>query len=82
MRIRSLMALVGAILMLAACSDGPRHVGGTAPTVTYAYRNDAELRQAKDKADDWCDDHYSASARPADRWPTNNGEVTFVCVAN
>jgi hypothetical protein len=47
--------------------------------VTYSYRNDAELRDAKDKADDWCSDRYSAIARPADRWPAN-GEVTFVCV--
>lgn len=80
MRVRLLMALVGAMLTLAGCSGGPRQVGGTAPTVTYSYRNDAELRQAKDKADEWCDDRYNSSARPADRWPTNNGEVTFVCV--
>jgi len=82
MRVHALMALVGATLVLAGCSGGPRQVGGTAPTVTYSYRNDAELREAKDRADDWCDDHYSASARPADRWPANSGEVTFVCVPN
>ena len=79
MRVHAFIALVSAIAILAACSSGPRRVGATAPTVTYSYRNDAELRAAKDKADEWCDDRYSAAARPADRWPAN-GEATFVCV--
>jgi hypothetical protein len=50
--------------------------------VTYSYRNAAELRDAKDKADDWCSDRYGGNARPAERWPSTNGEVTFVCVAD
>ena len=79
MRVHAFIALVGGTALLAACSGGPRQVGASAPTVTYSYRNDAELRDAKDKADSWCEDRYSAAARPADRWPAN-GEVTFVCV--
>jgi len=79
MRVHALIALVSATAMLDACASGPRQVGTSAPTVTYSYRNDAELRDAKDKADDWCSDRYSARARPADRWPAN-GEVTFICV--
>ena len=79
MRVHASIALVSATALLAACSSGPRQVGTSAPTVTYSYRNDTELREAKDKAADWCGDRYSASARPADRWPTD-GEVTFVCV--
>jgi hypothetical protein len=79
MRVHAAIALVSAIVLLAACSSGPRRVGATAPTVTYSYRSDAELRDARDKAKDWCDDRYDASARPADRWPAN-GEITFVCV--
>jgi len=79
MRVHALIALVSALSMLAACSGGPRQVDTSAPTVTSSYRNDAELRDAKDKANDWCSDRYSAIARPADRWPAN-GEVTFVCV--
>ena len=79
MRVQACIVLVTVAVALAACSGGPRRVGASAPTVTYSYRNDAELRDAKDKADEWCDDRYSAVARPADRWPAN-GEVTFVCV--
>ncbi len=79
MRVHAFIALVGATALIAACSSGPRRVGASAPTVTYSYRNDAELREAKDKADEWCADRYSATARPADRWPAN-GEATFVCV--
>jgi len=79
MRVHAFIALVSGTALLAACSGGPRQVGASAPTVTYSYRNDAELRDAKDKADSWCSDRYSAVARPADRWPAN-GEVTFVCV--
>ena len=79
MRVHALIALVGAGAMLAACSSEPRRIGATAPTVTYSYLNDAELREAGDRAADWCDERYDANARPADRWPAN-GEVTFVCV--
>lgn len=76
---RTFIALVSMIVMLAACSSEPRRVGATAPTVTYSYRSDDELRKAQDQASEWCADHYSAAARPADRWPAN-GEATFVCV--
>ncbi len=79
MRVQACIVLVMVAVAPAACSGGPRRVGASAPTVTYSYRNDAELRDARDKADEWCADRYSAAARPADRWPTN-GEVTFVCV--
>jgi hypothetical protein len=79
MRVQAFIALVSAMGVLAACASQPRQVGATAPTVTYSYRNDAELRKARDKAEDWCDDRYNAVARPADRWPANN-EITFVCV--
>ncbi|HUL04701.1 MAG TPA: hypothetical protein VLV76_00095 [Candidatus Acidoferrum sp.] len=82
MRVHGVLALVSAIGILSACSSEPRQVGATAPTVTYSYRNAAELRDAKDKADDWCSDRYGGSARPAERWPSTNGEVTFVCVAD
>jgi len=81
MRAHALIAFVTAVAMLSACSSGPRRVGATAPTVTFAYSSDVELREAKDKADEWCDDHYGAVARPADRWPAN-GEATFMCVSN
>jgi len=74
-----LIALVSMIGMLAAGTGGPRRVGATTPTVTYSYRNDAELREAQDQASEWCADRYSVAARPADRWPAN-GEATFVCV--
>ena len=80
MRVQVLMALVSATVLLAACSSEPRQVGATAPTVTYSYRNDAELRDARDKADEWCSDRYDGTARPAERWPSNGSEVTFVCV--
>ena len=50
MRVHAFIALVSGTALLAACSGGPRQ-GGSAPTVTYAYRNDAELRDAKDKPD-------------------------------
>jgi uncharacterized lipoprotein len=79
MRVLALIALVSAMALLAACSSGPRQVGATAPTVTYSYRNDAELRDARDNASDWCADRYDAVARPVDRWPAN-GEATFACV--
>jgi len=79
MRVQAYIVLVAAAALLAACSGGPQRVGASAPTVTYSYRSDAELRDAKDKADAWCEDRCSATARPADRWPAN-GEVTFVCV--
>ena len=79
MRVQVFLTLGSAAALLTACSSGPRQVGASAPTVTYSYRNDAEMRDAKSKADDWCDDRYDATARPADRWPAN-GEVTFVCV--
>lgn len=80
MRVFVIIALVSAGSVLAACASGPRQVGATAPTVTYSYRNAAEMRDAKDKADDWCDDRYDGTARPANRWPDSNGEITFVCV--
>ena len=80
MRVHAFIALVNAIGLLAACSSGPQQVGASAPTVTYSYRNSAELREAGDKADAWCEDRYNVRARPADRWPANNGEVTFACV--
>jgi len=79
MRVQACIVLAAAAALLAACSGGPQRVGASAPTVTYSYRDDAELRDAKDKADEWCEDRYSATARPADRWPAN-GEATFVCV--
>jgi hypothetical protein len=81
MRVLLCIVLAVAAVGLTACAAGPRQVGASAPTVTYSYRNEAELRQAKDKAEDWCDDRYNGTARPADRWPAN-GEVTFVCVPN
>jgi len=80
MRVQAFILLATIAVALAGCSGGPQQVGASAPTVTYSYRNDAELRDAKDKADDWCEERYSSRARPADRWPANNGEVTFVCV--
>jgi hypothetical protein len=80
MHVQAFIVLVAAAAVLAGCSDGPRQVGASAPTVTYSYRNDAELRDATGKAADWCEERYNATARPADRWPANNGEVTFVCV--
>lgn len=80
MRVHVFIALASATAVLAACSSEPRQVGSSAPTVTYAYRNAAEMRDAKDKANDWCDDRYNGTARPANRWPDANGEVTFVCV--
>ena len=70
------------MIVLTACSSEARRVGATAPTVTYTYRNAAELRDAKDKADDWCDEHYNGQARPAERWSDAKGEVTFLCVAS
>jgi outer membrane biogenesis lipoprotein LolB len=79
MRVHAFIVLVSAVALLAACSGGPRQVGASAPSVTYSYRNDAELREANDKAASWCEDRYSAAARPTDRWPAN-GEATFVCV--
>ena len=82
MRVHALVALAGGAAVLAACSSGPQQVGASAPSVTYSYKNDAEFREASDKAKDWCDERYNAIARPADRWPADNGEVTFVCVPN
>ena len=82
MRTNACIALVGAMIVLTACSSEARRVGATAPTVTYSYRTAAELREAKNEADDWCDEHYSGQARPAERWSGTSGEVTFLCVAN
>jgi hypothetical protein len=82
MRVHALVALAGGAAVLAACSSGPQQVGASAPSVTYSYKSDAEFREASDKAKDWCDERYNATARPADRWPADNGEVTFVCVPN
>ena len=82
MRVHALVALAGGAAVLVACSGGPQQVDASAPTATYSYKNEAELRDASDKAKDWCDERYNANARPADRWPTDNGEVTFVCVPN
>ena len=73
MRVHALVALAGGAAVLVACSGGPQQVDASAPTVTYSYKNEVEMRSLGLRTD---------NARPADRWPADNGEVTFVCVPN
>mgnify|MGYP003693988033 CR=1 FL=1 len=47
MRVHALVALAGGAAVLVACSGGPQQVDASAPTVTYSYKNEAELRDAR-----------------------------------
>lgn len=71
--------IAGAFVVLAACADDARRTDASLPTVSYAYDNEDELREAAMRADDYCGEHYDRDARLAE--PVEGpGEATFVCV--
>ena len=71
---------VASPLTLAACGGDTGPLESAAPTVTYAYNNDADYSAAKDKAADFCDDEYDKDAVivSAEGEGTMR-EVTFEC---
>ena len=76
---------VAACLAMTACAaphSGPQQVDASRPTVTYKYRNDDQLMEANERAEQFCD-RYQAVPRSADFGDDRSGEryVTFECVA-